>query len=103
MHKDFENISLLLDVYKNLLTDYQVEIMELYFNEDWSLKEIAENKNITRNAVLSTIKRVSKTLTNYEEKLGLISKYNRISDIIKNSDLSSEEKDKLLNVLHELI
>ena len=102
MHKDFENISLLLDVYKNLLTDYQVEIMELYFNEDWSLKEIAENKNITRNAVLSTIKRVSKTLTNYEEKLGLISKYNRISDIIKNSDLSSEEKDKLLNVLHEL-
>ena len=67
MHKDFENISLLLDVYKNLLTDYQVEIMELYFNEDWSLKEIAENKNITRNAVLSTIKRVSKTLTNYEE------------------------------------
>ncbi len=102
MHKDFENISLLLDVYKNLLTDYQVEIMELYFNEDWSLKEIAENKNITRNAVLSTIKRVSKTLTNYEEKLGLIRKYNRISDIIKNSDLSSEEKDKLLNVLHEL-
>lgn len=103
MHKDFENISLLLDVYKNLLTDYQVEIMELYFNEDWSLKEIAENKNITRNAVLSTIKRVSKTLTNYEEKLGLISKYNRISDIIKNSDLSREEKDKILNVLHELI
>ncbi|HHU28396.1 TPA: DNA-binding protein [bacterium] len=103
MHKDFENISLLLDVYKNLLTDYQVEIMELYFNEDWSLKEIAENKNITRNAVLSTIKRVSKTLTNYEEKLGLIRKYNRISDIIKNSDLSREEKDKILNVLHELI
>ena len=96
MHKDFENISLLLDVYKNLLTDYQVEIMELYFNEDWSLKEIAENKNITRNAVLSTIKRVSKTLTNYEEKLGLISKYNRISDIIKNSDLSREEKIKYL-------
>lgn len=100
---DIDRISQLLDLYKNLLTDYQKEIMDLYFIEDWSLQEIAQLKDITRNAVLSTIQRVKTTLTNYEAKLGLNSKYEQVRNIILKSNLSNEEQTEIINKIDELI
>ena len=50
MEKKIE-LSMLLDLYKGLLTDKQAETMELYYNEDLSLSEIAENMGITRQGV----------------------------------------------------
>jgi hypothetical protein len=98
-----ENINRLLDLYKNLLTTYQQEIMELYFEEDWSLKEIAEQYDISRNAVLSTIKRVSKTLQEYEDRLKLIEKLDNINKLISESSLSEEEKKTLINKIDSII
>lgn len=67
-----ERMNRLLDSYGPLLTDHQQDLMRLYFQEDYSLGEIAEEYHISRNAVFSLLKRVEDKLTDYEEKLGLM-------------------------------
>lgn len=64
-------ISVLLDYYGSLLPDKQRELTELYYNEDLSLSEIAENDGITRQGVRDSIKRAENTLVSIESKLGL--------------------------------
>ncbi len=70
MDKKIE-ISMLLDLYTGLLTDKQAETMDLYYNEDLSLSEIAENMGITRQGVRDALVKAEKILTEAEEKLGL--------------------------------
>lgn len=67
--------SLLLDFYGQLLTDRQYEILDLHFNNDYTLSEIAEQLNISRQAVYDNEKRGSAILNEYECKLGLLSKF----------------------------
>lgn len=92
-----ERINNLLDLYKDLLTDKQQEIMDMYYLYDLSLSEIAQDNNTTRAAVYDLIKRTSKTLENYEEKLHLLEKRNKLIDIIK--DLDDDLKVKLQDLL----
>ena len=61
---------MLLDCYGDLLTEHQRSVMEMYYCEDLSLAEIGSPMGITRQAVLSLIKRTEGLLLNYEEKLG---------------------------------
>lgn len=68
MEKKVE-ISILCDLYGKLLTDKQFEFIDDYYNNDLSLSEIAENNNITRQAVRDIIKKGEKKLFEYEEKL----------------------------------
>ncbi|ABO50574.1 putative helix-turn-helix protein, YlxM/p13 family protein [Desulforamulus reducens MI-1] len=77
--KEFHKINLLNDYYGSLLTERQQNFIELYYGEDLSLGEIAEQYNVTRQAVHDTLKRAEQTLTNYEEKLGLVSKFSQES------------------------
>lgn len=72
--EDTELMNDLIDLYGNLLTPNQLEIMEYYYMNDLSLSEIGENLNITRSAVHDTIKKSSKILLDYEEKLKLLKK-----------------------------
>ena len=81
-----QRINNLLDIYKDLLTNKQQEVMDMYFLYDLSLSEIAEDTNTTRAAVFDLIKRTTKTLENYETKLHLLEKREKILDIIKNLD-----------------
>lgn len=60
---------MLLDCYGDLLTEHQRNVMELYYCEDLSLAEIGNPLGITRQAVMSLIKRTEGVLLNYEEKL----------------------------------
>lgn len=68
-------LSVLYDFYGALLTDKQRAIFAMYYNEDLSLSEIAENEGITRQGVRDALLRASKTLEETEEKLGLCRRY----------------------------
>ncbi|MBR1423451.1 MAG: YlxM family DNA-binding protein [Ruminococcus sp.] len=61
----------LLGIYGPLLTDKQRQIMELYYDDDLSLGEIADDLGISRQGVHDAIKKGSDALDEYEEKLGL--------------------------------
>jgi len=73
--KDIFRINILLDFYNVLLTEHQVKILELYASNDFSLSEIAEITNISRQGVYDNIKRAQKQLEEYENKLQLYTKY----------------------------
>lgn len=76
-------IVLLMDFYKSLITDKQKDIMDLYYNYDLSISEIAEELNSTRQAVYDNIKRAELTLYKYEKKLNLLEKSNIKKESIK--------------------
>ena len=67
-------ISILLEIYGKLLTEKQNNLLNDYYNNDLSLAEIAENENITRQAVRDNLKKGEKKLFDYEEKLGIMRK-----------------------------
>ncbi len=68
-------ISLLLDIYGEILTRKQRDIMDLYWNKDLSLSEIAENTETSRQAVMDCIKRATARLYKMEHTLGMLQKY----------------------------
>lgn len=85
-------INTLINVYGAMLNDKQRDIVTSYFVYDNSLSEIAENLNITRQAVSDLINRVVNTLENYEQKLGFVKKQENINKILTNLKLSSDKK-----------
>ena len=72
--------SLLLAAYGPLLTDAQRKLMELYYNEDLSLHEIAEEQGISRQGVHDMVTRALKKLEGYEARLGLLRQSARRSE-----------------------
>lgn len=66
----------LWDIYGMLFTDSKKDILELYFNHDLTVSEIAETKAISRQAVSDCIKECKIKLEEYEEKLRLQTKLN---------------------------
>ena len=69
---------LLLDFYGEVLSDHPREMMDLYYNEDFSLSEIADEIGITRQGVRDAVRRAEETLDSLEEKLGLIARFERL-------------------------
>ena len=100
MEKNIE-ISILSQIYKDILTEKQFEILDQYYNNDYSLSEIAENYNITRQAVRDNIK-------NGESKLYDLKKNEKqqkiIEDIITKLDnLEIKDKEKINSIKIELM
>lgn len=112
MEKHVE-ISMLCQIYGKLLTDKQYEFINDYYNNDLSLSEIAENNNITRQAVRDIIKKGENKLFEYEEKLlfmkRMLNQEKQIQEILvelsKIQETSSDKKiEKILNnIRKELI
>ncbi len=88
-------ISILLEIYGNLLTEKQNEYMNYYYNEDLSLSEIAENNNITRQAVRTILMKSKKKLEEYEKDLGVMKKEQKIKEQIEKLEkITSDKKTK---------
>ena len=68
-------MTLLFDFYGEMLTDRQKEFYDLYYNEDLSLTEIAENYHMSRQGVRDAIVRAEAVLTELEDKTGLIRRF----------------------------
>ncbi len=90
-------IGLLFDFYGNLLTDKQQNIVRQYYYQDLSLAEIATNAGISRQGVYDHLKRSEESLRDYEDKLGLVHKYNllrreidRLEELLKQGLLDDE-------------
>ncbi len=72
------NVGYLLDFYGELLPERKRTVLEMYYNEDYSLAEIAEEIGISRQGVRDIIKKTEADLFFYEEKLGLAKKLLRV-------------------------
>lgn len=107
MNKDL-SISILMDFYGQLLTAKQLDALDMYYNQDLSLAEIAEEIDISRQGVRDSIKRGEKQLMDFEDKLGLAKRFQDISkdiskmnEIIDTLDISKKDMDKI-NTIKEI-
>lgn len=104
---------ILFDIYGKLLTDKQYEILNDYYNNDFSLSEIAENNEITRQAVKDVINKATEKLLEYEEKLMFMNKTLEQEKIVqevieslekqKNCEISEQTVEKLSKKLKKII
>lgn len=72
------NMSLLLDFYGDILSDKQREAMDLFYNGDLSLSEIADEEGITRQGVRDRIVKGEQIITGLENKLGLARRFGNV-------------------------
>lgn len=84
-------VSYLLDFYGNLFNEKQREILEMYFQEDMSLSEIASVFDMTRQGVYDNIKRGEKEILSLEGKLNLMDTFYEISEFLDIIDANLEK------------
>ena len=103
------NIGFLLDFYGVLLSDRKRSVMDMYYNEDFSLSEIAEQIDISRQGVRDVIKKAEEELLFYEERLGLAKKMQtaekeatELSNLSASTDIPDEIRERITR-LAELI
>lgn len=97
---EFNYINELFDLYKNLLTDKQRDIMEKYFSYNLSLKELSDELKISRSAVFDTIDHSIIKLKQYEEKLKLHDKYRKIVKLLDETNVSEKDKEEIIGELY---
>ena len=99
-------INYLYDFYQTLLTEKQQSYMSLYYLDDYSLGEIAEEYEVSRQAVYDNIKRTEAMLEEYEAKLLLFQKFQErnewISKVKKMVNEGSLSQETLKNAISEL-
>jgi predicted DNA-binding protein YlxM (UPF0122 family) len=99
-------IGYLLDFYGELLTERKRSVMDMYYNEDLSLAEIASEIDISRQGARDIIKKCEEELLFYEEKLGLAQKMRKVeqsaselSDIASTHSLPDDIQNKIAELL----
>lgn len=101
-----QRVNLLMDCYLDLLTEKQQEYLTLYYSEDFSLTEIAEDLGVSRNAVYDNLKRTVHLLEEYEEKLHLLEKHQEriqlINKIEKEQSTTREQLNDYLEMLKRI-
>lgn len=98
-----QRVNLLMDCYIDLLTDKQREYLSLYYEEDLSLSEIAEDLNVSRNAVYDNLKRAVASLEDYEKKLHLLEKHIQRMDLIQRIETEQATSNDQLNDYLEML
>ena len=95
------DISLLLDIYGNALPKVQRDSLDLYYNSDLSLSEIADNTGKTRQSVHDTLKRGEQALKDMESSLQVLAKNQASREKITNIKLLVKEIKNCSDV-HEI-
>lgn len=108
MSKNIEN-AILLDTYGSMLTEKQYDTLSLYYDEDLSLSEIAENMGITRQGVHKCIRTAEEYLTQLEKTLGFAQKYRKVCDLCDKLTAltdenvgSADEKEKMRSIIEDI-
>ncbi|MCY8136940.1 putative DNA-binding protein [Bacillus inaquosorum] len=95
----------LFDFYQSLLTSKQKSYMSLYYLDDFSLGEIAEEYEVSRQAVYDNIKRTEAMLEQYEEKLLLLKKFQERKEMfnkLKEFASGSKEEEEITALIEAL-
>ncbi|KGL40899.1 hypothetical protein BMT55_13725 [Listeria newyorkensis] len=103
MFEKTTRMNFLIDIYDSLLTEKQRSYVSLYYLEDLSLGEIAEEYEVSRQAVYDNIKRTEAVLENYEEKLGVLKKYQEREQLIERLERRLQEEQVLDNEVAGLL
>ncbi|MYL37755.1 putative DNA-binding protein [Halobacillus litoralis] len=86
-------INYLFDFYQSLLTPKQRNYMELYYLEDYSLGEISETFDVSRQAVYDNIRRTETMLEEYEKKLHLYEKFQKRQQVIAEMEAAVDKQE----------
>lgn len=97
-------VNFLFDFYQSLLTDKQRLYMQLYYLDDLSLGEIAEQYGVSRQAVYDNVKRTEAMLEDYEKKLNLFEKHEGRLEIVELLEemVPAENSNRFMKLLHTL-
>ncbi len=83
--EDLARVAMLMDFYGSLLTARQAEVLDLHFNSDLSLTEIAEDLRVSRQAVHDAIRTGRDRLEGFESKLGLVLRFRKQKEMARNA------------------
>ncbi len=92
--------NILFSYYQNLLTPKQQQIFKAYYEDDYSISEISDELEISRNAVFDTLKKVLNSLDKYESLLNLYAKEKKREEIYQKYENSHTKE--LINELKEM-
>ncbi len=95
--KDYLYLSELYDIYKPLLTEKQQKYFEDYYFENFSLQEISENHQVSKNAVSKQLKEIARKLLWWEAKLA----FHRKRDMVLLSIKDAKTKARVSEILEE--
>lgn len=98
-------INFLFDFYQSLLTEKQRTYMKLYYLEDLSLGEIAEEHDVSRQAVYDNVRRTEAMLEDYEQKLHLFAKFQKRLEVTAKIEglLTEEPKIQQVEEIKQLV
>ena len=83
----------LYDLYGNLLTDKQQTYFEEYYFNNLSLSEMSDLYDVSRSAIGKSLKEIESKLNNYEDKINIYSKLNKVNKLIKDEELRNKIED----------
>ena len=97
------NVGFLLDFYGDLLSERKHSVMEMYYNEDFSLSEIAEQIGISRQGVRDIIKKSEEELSFYEDRLGLAKKLQSVEAQAESLKIMAERSELPTEVYEKIV
>lgn len=102
--KEKVELSILFDFYGELLKDHNKHIFEDYIQNDLSLSEIGEEQGISRQGVYDIVKRCTKQLKGYEDKLNLVKKFESTKKMVNqikllSLDMESNGQDHIYEII----
>lgn len=108
--KEIVKYARMLDIYGGILTEKQYDMLEAYYCNDLTMEEIAENNNVSKQAVHYAIKNAEEKIMKLEEQLQIMKKYDaleceleslksRVDTGKASAEETSEALDKILREL----